>query len=69
MDCRIPRRRVFTYGSVACAASLPHQARPMRFALRTAPMPMNLPWHPSANTRIAALELRHKGITGRTIDD
>ena len=43
--CAIPRGRASTYGAVARAAGLPGRARLTGFALRVAPMELNLPWH------------------------
>jgi methylated-DNA-protein-cysteine methyltransferase related protein len=43
--CTIPRGQVSTYGAVARAAGFPGRARQAGFALRVAPVGLQLPWH------------------------
>ena len=43
--CCIPRGRAATYGAVARAAGFPGRARQTGYALRVAPVALNLPWH------------------------
>ena len=43
--CSIPRGRAATYGAVARAAGFPGRARQTGYALRVAPVALNLPWH------------------------
>ena len=43
--CSIPRGHAATYGAVARAAGFPGRARQTGYALRVAPVALNLPWH------------------------
>ena len=47
----IPKGRVSTYGDVARRAGFPHCARLVGFALRAAPVSLNVPWHRVINAK------------------
>lgn len=41
----IPKGRVMTYGAIAEAVGLPHQARLVGYALHNLPASFDIPWH------------------------
>jgi len=48
---RIPRGRVTTYGTVACLAGFPGQARLVGYALSALPTGTAVPWHRVINAQ------------------
>ena len=62
----IPRGKVATYGSVACAAGYPGAARQVAWALR-APNAKRLPWHRVLGRRGRILLPGEAGLHQRTL--